>query len=881
MTYKKIYVIIVIYIIYSNTVTSQTISGKVTDVEKCVVQYAVVTLIGISDSSVVSYANTDKDGYFSMKSPENGDFLLRVNNLAYKVQEKKISINNNSVEMNFVLEKEAVILNEVTIGEHHAGIHFGQDTIRYNPKAFTDGSEVVLGDVLDKLPGIEVDSRGSIKARGKQVDKLLVNGQDFFANNPQMATKNLPADIAESVEVLNNYSEYSLLTGFQSNEQTAINIGVNKNMLGKISGNIMAGGGIENKYKTNGNLMNLASKSMVALLGAQNNTGEQVFTMEDYIRLQGGINGVLSNDGRFELTENEARLLMPSDNTYSKTDGLSALNVSYQPNQKFKFNSYALFNKNRSEAEDINLYTYNLQDKYNYILRENTTERAKTELFSGYLKTNYNPSSTLSLVYNGNISNSKMNRAYDVNSTTNNREDRKINSLRTKHQILLIKTIGKHVFFSNAGLSYSSNPFEYTLKTDSLLLAIPVNNYDSWYYGRQNTDENQFLNDFSVTFLFRINKIYHFRSVSGIEIKKQNYTSLISEDISLNDSLCNDLNYTLYDYFENLELIKNKGVFRFKFGTSVHGYKSFGNIFNNISSEKFQINPLIELSLIFSEKHRLITTFKKSVETNPLKDFNDKILIDNYKSYFSSGNPDFLNNQYLDLSLFYNMFDLFSNTVLVFNGNYRKTKHSVTKNYTQNGVLSVANTVTSRPKENLYANLTLDKGLGFIPWKLKYKGNFMQNKYFYHSEKIENKVKSYNISNLVKIESRYFFPLNTEIYFGYNYINTSISSGYGINQTILNCGGKLKYKLNSRFYADAEFQFMNNKAPNYSQDKHIVNGNIRYRIKKNIEIQLRGYNVLHLHEQKWSRISYSNNYSLEQFYRQIPGNITFSIKYII
>jgi hypothetical protein len=895
MAYEKLYLVVIVFI-FTNIANAQiTISGKVTDYKENVVSYALIILIDIKDSAIVSYTNTDDNGDFSIKTHRKGNFVLKISNLSYKTQTKEFSINENTgkvIELNFVLEDNIIPLNEITIKERYSGIHYGQDTIRYNPKVFTDGSERVLGDVLNKLPGVEVDSKGNIKAHGKQVDKLLLNGQDFFANNTQMATKNLPANIAESVEVLNNYSEYSLFNGFQSHNQTAINIGVNKNNLGQISGNISAGGGIENKYKTNVNLMRMASKSMITFIGAQNNTGDEVFSFEDYIRLQGGANEVFGNNGFFNLTEDELRLLMPSDNIYSKTNGLSALNLSYQSGNKFKLNSYALFNRDRTEEEDINRYVYNLPDGENVTALENIAAKTKNGLFSGYLKTNYNPSSSLSLAYSGDISNSMMKRENNILNESENKQlfnygVRNINHLRTKHNLLMMKAIGAHLLLSNLKLSYSDNPIDYSLKTDSLLLPIPLTLYNDWYYGRQDIHEKQLSGELSVAFLYRLNENYYLRSVLGTEIKRQTYASFISENIPsesivyLGDSLHNSLNFNLYDYYGNLELIKNKRFFQFKAGVSAHIYNPSGNIAGQISYKKLQLNPTLELSLFFSEKHRLTTILNKVINTNPINDFADNIVINSHNAYRSNGLFDYLYNSQHNVQLIYNLDDRFSNTMLLFSGMYNRTKHSATKNYFQDGVLSVINSILSPPKENLLLNFTVIKGFGFAPWRLSYKGRYMNNKYSYMVDEQENKVNSQIINNQLKVESRYRFPLNAEIYLGWNQADNSISSGYKINQSVWRYGGKIKFKANNRFYADAEFELRKNKMPNYSQNKYIVNGSVRYILCKNIEIQLCGYNILNLYGQTWSSVSYSGNYSLERFYNQIPGNIVFNIKYMI
>jgi len=888
---KFIYAAIII-LLFAETAIAQSISGRATNNKGDAIPYAPVTLLQAKDSSIVAFSNTDNNGCYTLRHFTRGNYLLSINCLGYLAQVKNVSINNDSVyNLSFMLDEKAIALHEVTVKGRFSGISFGNDTIRYNPKVFTDGSEVVLSDVLNKLPGIEVDTKGNIKAHGKQVDKLLLNGQDFFAGNTQMAAKNLPAKIAESVEVLNNYSEYSLLNGFQSHEQTVINVGVNKNLLGKISGNVSVGGGIENKYNVTGNLMRLDSKSMTALLGAQNNTGEEVFSLDDYLRLQGGVNEVMGNNGNFELTEDEQRLLMPLNNMFSQTNRFSALNYSYQPKAKFKLNSYLLYNNNKTEAEDLNLYTYHLPNGENLFTRESINNKTKNKFFSGYLKTNYSPCSTLSIVYNGSASCSNMNKFDDISNqvkeqTVSNNSVREVLPFRMQHKLFLMKSIGKHLLLGNASLNYNYNPVKYSLATDSLLLPLKLAKSDGWYFGQQDIHQKQLSSELSLAFLYRINQDYYLRTVLGSSFNNQIYRSDVYEDISshaitfLGDSLHNDVSFKTSDYYSGVDFIKHKGFFRFKLGALAHIYDySIKN--TNLQNEnvRFQINPLVELSLIFSEKHSINVALTKKISSNSIKEFADRMIFESNQSY-TNNEPltNFYNSQY-NLNLRYNFFDLFSNTMIILTGNYSRTCHSFAYNYNQEGLLSAINSFISPTTENGYATLYLNKGLGSIPWVINFTGRYIYGKSYNQLSGFDNRVETHKITNQLKFESKYQYPLNAEAYVKLENLKNSILIGQDYNQSIQRYGCKLKLKANERLYSEAGIEYSRNVLPGLIQNQYLMNGNIRYLLQKKLELQLKATNFLNLHKMDWSNVSYKANYSLEQFFRQMPGNIILSIKY--
>jgi hypothetical protein len=729
-----------------------------------------------------------------------------------------------------------------------------------------------------------------VKAQGKEVSKILLDGQDYFASNPQMATKNLGADLAETVEVLTNYSEFSLLSGFQSNEQTVINVGVNKNKYGKISGNIVSGGGYQNKYSVSTNLMQLRSKSMISLIGAVNNTGDQVFSTDDYFRLRGGINEVFGKTGTFELSEEERRLLFPRNNTYEKVEGLSALNFSYQPTSAFKMNSYLLFNANKASSEDLNNYRYFLHSQQTLTAVETVKAENRNDLASGYLKMEYSPSKTLSIGYKATVSSSaiKENKLFNnvmEDNASFSKEYRDIKPMRTNHQFMLMKAFGKNVLLVNTKFAYSNIPLKLDFATDSLLLPIPFEEeVDGLYYGRQKVKTNKMTGEMSASLFYRINKNYFLQPQIGFngdyqKIKTGIYNG-IHHRFMENDSLTNRQTVVNNDLFSAFSLIKNKGLFRFKLDAGVHYLHQNGDIKNRISENNtVQFTPSAELSLVFSPKHRLNTTFSKFVSSNDVDYFMDYIFIDSYKSYhLKSVINQFYSHKY-QTKLNYNFFDSFSDVTLIFNGVYEKEKNGMTTDYTQNGIISKAQYVASPPTQNIWNNLNLTKGLGFIPWRLTVNGTFTNKLFYNYLSGNENQIRSNRYASNLKLQSNYNFPLNAELFAEIEHVDNKASITRNVMFNVQRYGGKLKYEANENLYMEAELQYMKNRLPSYNQELYRLNAFIKYGLSKTISLQLRANNILNMKNMEWSSVSYTQNYEVEQRYRQIPGNLLLSLKY--
>ncbi|MDR3227093.1 MAG: carboxypeptidase-like regulatory domain-containing protein, partial [Prevotellaceae bacterium] len=341
---------------------TNSVKGRVVNEKNETLNFATIILLSAKDSATVKYTTTDNNGAYKLPQIPNGQYLVEVHHTGYSTQRTKIGVfGNNNLDVNFSMKTEITELDAAKVKANYNGVEFSGDTIRYNPLAYTDGSEVTLGDMIGKLPGIKVDDSGKIQAQGKDVDAVLIEGRDLFSGNTQVPLQNLPAGIAEKVEVVNNYSEYDIMKGFQSYEKTAINVKVNKSFWNKITGNISVAGGVQDKYYTKNNLIRLMPKFMASVTLSGNNTGESLLQFDDYLKMNGGLNEFATGNNTFSFTfgENEASLLMPiNQNTYSNSNNLAVVNISAQPSEKFKINTYGLFNMYKSKDEDESQYTY-------------------------------------------------------------------------------------------------------------------------------------------------------------------------------------------------------------------------------------------------------------------------------------------------------------------------------------------------------------------------------------------------------------------------------------------------------------------------------------------------------------------------------------------
>ena len=174
------------------------------------------------------------------------------------------------------MERKSTTLQEVIV--ERPPISVKKDTVEYNASAFkTKPNEDVEG-LLKKLPGVQVDRDGTVKSQGETVQKVYVDGKEFFGTDPKLATKNLTADMVESVQVFDDMSDQAKFTKIDDgSRQKAMNIKLKKDKKNGYFGKINVGGGTDNRYDNNLSFNRFKGNRQVSLIGAVNNTNKQGF----------------------------------------------------------------------------------------------------------------------------------------------------------------------------------------------------------------------------------------------------------------------------------------------------------------------------------------------------------------------------------------------------------------------------------------------------------------------------------------------------------------------------------------------------------------------------------------------------------------------------
>jgi uncharacterized membrane protein YgcG len=271
-----------------------TIEGTVVDsVSKRNLASATISIVKAKDSSLVSFARSNDKGDFSVKSVPAGSYLISISYVGFLQQWIAFKTGKNAViDLSNIYMQDASSLSTVTVTARRPPVVINGDSIEFNAENFKTPPNAVVEDLLKKMPGIEVDKSGAITVNGKTVTKVFVNGKEFFTGDPKMATRNLPADAIDKIQVYDRKSDQSMFTGIDDgSEETAINLKVKKDRNQSNFGKLTGGGGVPERFDLRGNLNRINNDEQFSIIGSGNNINRQDFSARDFSSFSGGGGG--------------------------------------------------------------------------------------------------------------------------------------------------------------------------------------------------------------------------------------------------------------------------------------------------------------------------------------------------------------------------------------------------------------------------------------------------------------------------------------------------------------------------------------------------------------------------------------------------------------
>lgn len=662
-------------------------------------ELANIIALNQTTKTLESYAISNEKGFFSLKLSKNQTYQLKVSFIGMKTIQEVISTSENDISKNFTLDPEST-LDEVQL-TYELPVLVKGDTVVYNADSFKSGTERKLEDVLEKLPGVEINEDGQVEVEGKVVNKLMVDGKDFFDGDTKLATKNIPSNAVDKIQVLRNYSEVSQLRGVTNNQDNfALNIKLKQGKKNFWFGNITVGGGTstdEGLYLVQPKLFYYSPKFTLNFIGDINNTGEVALSRRDLRNFGGGFGfraPSRSSGTDINLGDNNLGFLTSQNNALEIESKLGATNFSYSPSKALDISGYAIYNVSRIASLQTSFRQFTDSDLG--IPDEATEQTSNERSDQGLLKlsASYKPNVNNQLDYDilGRISKDSQDKnliSSIVGSTTQFDEvtpfslNQNLNYYYTLDEKNIFAIEAQHLLkdedpFYNALLvndpnnNDDNNPANrdaYDTTAESLGLNTGLNNYDLGQNRRINSNQL----DAKLDYYHILNAKSNLNFTLGTIFSRQEFNSNIFqflEDGSLfnptplfNNGLAeNDIVYNFSDVYLGVHYRFRTGKFTITPGFSLHAYGNkniqFGQEFKD---NFFRILPDFETRIQLKKSESLTFRYDMRNQFTDVTRLAEGLVLNNFDR-IQFGASELQNALSHNLRLIYSSFNLFNYT---------------------------------------------------------------------------------------------------------------------------------------------------------------------------------------------------------------------------
>jgi len=646
--------------------------GTVKDTTGVALEMANIMAINNNTKAMDAYAITNDAGKYQLNLNANTPYTIKFSYIGYQTIEKQVTTIDKAMNYNIVL-KEGNMLKEVEV-VYEMPVSISGDTIIYNSDSFTNGTERKLEDVLKKLPGVEVDTDGNITVEGKSVQKVMVEGKDFFDGDTKIATKNIPANALDKIQVLRNYNEVSNLKGLENNEENvAINIKLKEGKKNFWFGDITAGAGVghtEDRYIVNPKLFYYNPKLSINVISNFNNIGELPLTTRDYFKFTGGFKNMMRKGGsNFSVSSNDLGIGNLNNNQAANIDTkFGAANFSYNPSKALTFSGFAIVlgNKTQTQTNTITERPDPLPDE----TKQEVSNQLSTQTLLK-LSTSYVPSDKLHVDYDALVKFSDQREDQTLFSSvlSDVYTNKKQNPLSLNQNFNYYYTLNsKSVFaFEMQHLYQEEDPFyNANLETQPFLFSGYTENQN-----RNDINQNRFVKtnklDSKFDYYYMLTPKSNLNLTLGNTYSYQNFNSSIFQilDNGTTNNLTdventNDVDYAFNDVFLGLHYKFIKGKFTINPGFSVHNYQTKDHQLGTSNSMSFT-RFLPDVYALYQIKKSETLTYNFSLQNNftDITKLAEGYVFSNYNSLFS-GNRNLENSLSQSHSLRYFKYNMFN-----------------------------------------------------------------------------------------------------------------------------------------------------------------------------------------------------------------------------
>ncbi|MES2286067.1 MAG: outer membrane beta-barrel protein [Bacteroidota bacterium] len=861
-----------------------TINGQLTDQSNQPTVFANVILLQPSDSSLITGATSDLDGNFKIENVLPGKFILKISYIGYDDVFLNKEVTNESLLLSkLVLKEKATKLKEVTVVSAMTPVLQIGDTTQINAGAFKTNPDANAEDLVTKMPGITLLD-GKVQAQGENVQKVLVDGKEFFGDDANAVLKNLPAEVIDKIQIFDKKSEQSQLTGFDDgNTSKTINIITKPQFKNGTFGKVFGGYGYEDKWKAGLNLNIFKNKERITILANTNNINDQNFSSEDLLGVmsssgggnKGGGSGRMGGQGKPDGQSNDANNFLVDQKNGITTTHSFGINYANQWKKVDFTGSYFInYSDNNSTNNLFRQYITSRNEGLSY--KENSERNSSNVNHRASFKVDWKIDSLNSVLFQPKISVQKNDgssslfgenmQSSSVLSNTSNGYKSNLTGINVSSSILyrhqfnkkgrtfsLNITPGYNQNNGNSNLNSTTHFFADTLSEDSLnqlanLYVQGLSFSSNMVYTEPLNVNSQLMFSYGTNF-----------NLSESDKATYNFSGGDDSYNSLDTALSNKFNSEYQSHSFGTSYRYQKGKLNFNTGLSyqyaqLKAEQVFPNSFG-LDKTFNSILPNARFQYKFSSKKSL-RIFYRSSNNAPSVNQLQNVINNNNPLQLTSGNPDLKQDWQNALTLRYSS----SNTeksrsfFLLLSGTY-------TKNYIVNntfiasgdtliapGIILTSGSQLSRPdNQDGYFNVRSFNNYSFPVSKIKSNLNFNVGGMYSRTPGIVNNKLNYaNSSNVgfglalsSNISEKFDFTLSS---------NTTYNTNSNTLQANLN---SIYYNQNTKFkiqvmpwkslvlQTDLSHQYNSGLSANFNQNYLLWNAAIGYKFLKNNQGELR------------------------------------------
>lgn len=815
------------------------------------------------------FAISDEQGHYKLSLKAEISYIIDITALGYSPEQDSLSLSKN-MEKDYLLEESTESLEEVKL-EAKMAIVVNEDTTTYDTDQFKTGDERKLRGILEKLPGVEVDHNGIVKVNGKKVDKLMVDGEDFFGgSDTKLGVDNIPADAVDEVQVIDDYNEVPFMKDLSDSDKMALNVKLKKDKNRFVFGENEVGGGVKKRYHLRPTLFYYTPNTTVNFIGSLNNVNESPLSFSDASRFQGGSDNYIK-DPIESGDQGVTRFSNQEDLQYNKTI-FGAANWTQKFGESLKLEAYSIAAGEQSEKREMSSIDYLTQNKFTEARERQENDKNFANYNKAKLRYTPNPHTDMAYDFIANLSKQSQDNLLQsqikdsINNTQTTTEPRQMEI--SQYFRYNAQPTYAHTSELNAQYTYKKNDNSTDWLFDKPVFSdiIPFEEEGKQYNILQ--DYSSITNQGRIDYkhYWVLNNTNHIYPMAGFYFFNQSYNT--KDYQRLQEGTTNDFNAAGFDNALRFQLLDPYIGFQYKVkigetilrpGIIYHHYFWRATQFDDRITQQNKGVFLPEFRGEYSPKStsKLILKYQLRSTFADAQNYANRLNLVNFNALYQ-GNEKLENSLYHDLSANFRSFDVVNRLNYTVNLAYMRREKSVRQTTTLEGIDQISTSIyTDFPENNYNVNGSISRR--WTNFKLSLNGGTGWADY---TRLINDQELDYKNQN-------YSYSLSGTTYFkDYPNLALGIEQNFRISKSEEHTNNystfapyiRLDYAFGNGFIlkADYRYTYSKEKTSNQSDKFQMGNASLYYSPKKSSwGLEVRAKNIFDL--------NYKRSHSFDQF----------------